>query len=50
MIKHELAKNASMQGMGGGSGSSLATTLSVPQSIRVSVPAPQMTSASSIDI
>ena len=49
MIKHELAKNASMPSMGGG-GISSATSVSLPQSIGISVSAPQMTSAPSIDI
>ena len=49
MIKHELAKNASMPSMGGG-GISSATSVSLPQSIGISVSEPQMTSAPSIDI
>ena len=49
MIKHELTKNASMSGMGGGSGISSAATVSAPQNIGVSVSAPQMQSPT-IDI
>ena len=48
MIKHELAKNASMPSMGGG-GISSATSVSLPQSIGISVSAPQM-QAPTIDI
>ena len=48
MIKHELAKNASMPGMGGG-GISSAASVSLPQSIGNSVSAPQM-QAPTIDI
>ena len=50
MIKHELAKNASMPGMsGGGGGISPAAAYSVPQSMGISASAPQM-QAPSIDI
>lgn len=49
MIKHELAKNASMPGMSGGGGISPAAAYSVPQSMGMSVSAPQM-QAPSIDI
>ena len=49
MIKHELAKTGSIPGMGSGSGSSLAATFSVPQSVGVSVSAPQIQSPT-IDI
>lgn len=48
MIKHELAKNASMPSMGGG-GISSAASVSLPQSIGISVSAPQM-QAPTIDI
>ena len=50
MIKHELAKNASMPGTGGSSGGSLSAAFSIPQSMGVSISVPQMTSAPSIDI
>lgn len=49
MIKHELAKNASMPGFGGGSGFSPAASFSHPQSMGVSFSAPQL-SMPSIDI